>query len=178
MHNPLKNKTPTFCSVIAVLVMLNQERLALSYQCTLLLQQSLVFLNTGQNRRWAAINYSHCCHFVVFLLNLDSILFFKRFQLSSVCSLFHKAFQFLQSESLYFIEIQALAFFIDENSRNFSYLQYMNLPEGFYQITILIIAMGVLWALVVFFTKRGRNFRSSRNKRARKQFQKIGEYFC
>jgi len=45
----------------------------------------------------------------------------------------------------------------------------MNLPEEFYQIIILIIAISVLWTFAIFFTKRGKNFRSSRNKRARRQ---------
>jgi len=46
----------------------------------------------------------------------------------------------------------------------------MNLPDDFYQFIILIIAICVLWAFVVYYTKRGRNFRSSRNKRARRQW--------
>jgi len=46
----------------------------------------------------------------------------------------------------------------------------MNLPDDFYQFFILIGAICVLWTFVIFFTKKGRNFRSSRNKRARRQF--------
>jgi len=44
----------------------------------------------------------------------------------------------------------------------------MNLPEEFYQVIILIIAISVLWTFAILFTKRGKNFRSSRNKRARR----------
>jgi hypothetical protein len=46
----------------------------------------------------------------------------------------------------------------------------MNLPEEFYQITILIIAVSVLFGFAIYFTRKGKNFRSSRNKRARRQF--------
>ena len=38
-----------------------------------------------------------------------------------------------------------------------------------YQITITMILLGVLVAVAAFFTKSGRNFRSSRNRKARKQ---------
>lgn len=46
----------------------------------------------------------------------------------------------------------------------------MNLPDEFYHIIILIIAVSVGMTFVHYFTKNGRNFRSSRNKKARKQF--------
>ena len=38
------------------------------------------------------------------------------------------------------------------------------------QLNYSIIALGVLGAGIAYFTKGGRNFRSSRNRRARKQF--------
>lgn len=46
----------------------------------------------------------------------------------------------------------------------------MNIPEEAYDIFIIIALVGVAMALVSYFTKNGRNFRSSRNKKARKQF--------
>ncbi|WP_298550942.1 hypothetical protein [uncultured Algibacter sp.] len=46
----------------------------------------------------------------------------------------------------------------------------MNIPEEAYQILILVIIVGVAMALVSYFTRSGRNFRSSRNRKARKQF--------
>ena len=46
----------------------------------------------------------------------------------------------------------------------------MNIPEEAYQITILVIVIGIAIAFVSYFTKSGRNFRSSRNRKARKQF--------
>jgi len=46
----------------------------------------------------------------------------------------------------------------------------MNLPEEFYQIVILIMLLGAAMYLVAYLTKSSRNFRSSRNKKARKQF--------
>jgi hypothetical protein len=52
----------------------------------------------------------------------------------------------------------------------FSYLKAMNLPEEAYDIFIYIAVIGVGMALVAYFTRKSRNFRSSRNKRARKQF--------
>ena len=33
-----------------------------------------------------------------------------------------------------------------------------------------VIAVALLWTIVAHFNNRGRNFRSSRNRRARKQF--------
>ena len=47
----------------------------------------------------------------------------------------------------------------------------MNLPKEVYQIIILVIIISVAMTLVSYWTKRGRNFRSRRNKRARKQDQ-------
>jgi len=45
----------------------------------------------------------------------------------------------------------------------------MNLPEEYYQIIVLIVAISIVWTFATYFTKRGKNFRSSRNKRARRQ---------
>jgi len=45
----------------------------------------------------------------------------------------------------------------------------MNLPSEAYEIIILVGLVGAAMYLVSFITKRGRNFGSSRNKRARKQ---------
>ena len=50
-----------------------------------------------------------------------------------------------------------------------SYFKGMNVPDEFYQIIILVVVVGVAMALVGYLTKSGRNFRSSRNKKARKQ---------
>lgn len=46
----------------------------------------------------------------------------------------------------------------------------MNIPEEAYDIFIIIGVIGAVWAFVIYFTKSGRNFRSSRNKKARKQY--------
>lgn len=45
----------------------------------------------------------------------------------------------------------------------------MNIGEEFFEIIIIIAAICVVWTFVIYFTKNGKNFRSSRNKRARKQ---------
>ncbi len=47
----------------------------------------------------------------------------------------------------------------------------MNLPDEFYQIIILVIAISVVWTFVTYFTKTksDKNFRSRRNKRVRRQ---------
>jgi hypothetical protein len=45
----------------------------------------------------------------------------------------------------------------------------MTLPEEFYQLVIAIMALCVLWGVVLYFSKGRIPFRSSRNKRARKQ---------
>ena len=37
-------------------------------------------------------------------------------------------------------------------------------------ILIYVAVIAVVWAIVIFITRKGRNFRSSRNKKARKQF--------
>ena len=46
----------------------------------------------------------------------------------------------------------------------------MNLPDEFYQLIILVIVIGVAMTLVDYLTRSSRNFRSRRNKKARKQF--------
>jgi len=46
----------------------------------------------------------------------------------------------------------------------------MKIPEDAYDFFIIIAIICALWAFVAYFTRKGRNFRSSRNKRARKQF--------
>ncbi len=46
----------------------------------------------------------------------------------------------------------------------------MNLPSEAYEIFIAVIIIGVAMTLVHYLTHRSRNFRSSRNKKARKQF--------
>ena len=46
----------------------------------------------------------------------------------------------------------------------------MNLPSEAYEIIIAVILISVAMILVSYWTKSGRNFRSTRNKRARKQF--------
>lgn len=45
----------------------------------------------------------------------------------------------------------------------------MNLPEDFYQVIILLIIISLVWTFAAYFTKNGKNFRSSRNKKARRQ---------
>lgn len=54
--------------------------------------------------------------------------------------------------------------------KDFLYIEVMNLPEEFYQIVILVILVSVAMTVVSYWTKSGRNFRSSRNKKARRQF--------
>jgi hypothetical protein len=46
----------------------------------------------------------------------------------------------------------------------------MNIPSEAYEIIIAVILISVAMVLVNYFTRHGRNFRSSRNKKARKQF--------
>jgi len=46
----------------------------------------------------------------------------------------------------------------------------MNIPQEALDILIYISAIGVVWAIVIYITRKSRNFRSSRNKKARKQF--------
>ena len=46
----------------------------------------------------------------------------------------------------------------------------MDLPSEAYEVIIVVIVIAVAMTLVGYWTKRGRNFRSSRNKKARKQF--------
>ena len=43
----------------------------------------------------------------------------------------------------------------------------MNLPEDFYQIIILVTVVGIAMSLVSYFTRSSKNFRSSRNRKAR-----------
>jgi len=46
----------------------------------------------------------------------------------------------------------------------------MNIPQEALNLFIYISAIGVVWAIVIYITRKSRNFRSSRNKKARKQF--------
>jgi len=46
----------------------------------------------------------------------------------------------------------------------------MNIPEEALDILIYVAAIGVVWSIVIYITRKSRNFRSSRNKKARKQF--------
>ena len=46
----------------------------------------------------------------------------------------------------------------------------MNIPQEASDILIIIALVGAAMALVSYLTRNGRNFRSSRNKKARKQF--------
>lgn len=46
----------------------------------------------------------------------------------------------------------------------------MNIPSEAYEIIIAVILISVAMTLVSYLTKRSRNFRSTRNRRARKQF--------
>ncbi len=46
----------------------------------------------------------------------------------------------------------------------------MNLPEHLFDLLIPIVLVSVALGLVHYLTKGGRNFRSSRNRKARKQF--------
>ncbi len=48
-------------------------------------------------------------------------------------------------------------------------LIFMNIPSEANEIIIAVILISVVWALVIYLTKNS-NYRSSRNKRARKQF--------
>ncbi|WP_181039992.1 hypothetical protein [Aureitalea marina] len=45
----------------------------------------------------------------------------------------------------------------------------MNLPIEFYEIVIMIVVLGIAMSAVSYWTKGSRNYRSSRNKKARKQ---------
>ena len=45
----------------------------------------------------------------------------------------------------------------------------MDIPGEAYEIIIVIILISAAMIFVSYFTKRGRNFRSRRNKKARKQ---------
>ena len=47
----------------------------------------------------------------------------------------------------------------------------MDLPKEFYDITIAISVVAVGLALVAYLTRNSTNFRSSRNRKARKQHQ-------
>jgi hypothetical protein len=47
----------------------------------------------------------------------------------------------------------------------------MDIPTEAYEILIAVVLISAAMIFVSFFTKRGRNFRSSRNKKARKQDQ-------
>ena len=49
----------------------------------------------------------------------------------------------------------------------------MNIPEEALDITIYIAIVAAGMAFVAYFTRKGRNFRSSRNKKARKQFNEL-----
>ena len=55
-------------------------------------------------------------------------------------------------------------------SKFLSYLKGMNLPKEAYEILIPVVLLALAMAIVSYVTKRGRNFRSHRNKKARKQF--------
>ena len=46
----------------------------------------------------------------------------------------------------------------------------MNIPSEAYEIIIAVILISVAMVLVGYLTNSSRNFRSSRNKKARKQF--------
>jgi hypothetical protein len=46
----------------------------------------------------------------------------------------------------------------------------MNIPDEAFDVLVIVAVVGAAMAFVGYFTKKGRNFRSSRNKRARKQF--------
>jgi hypothetical protein len=46
----------------------------------------------------------------------------------------------------------------------------MNIPQEALDIFIYISPIVVVWAIVIYITRKSRNFRSSRNKKARKQF--------
>jgi|GEM_PF-1942410 len=50
-----------------------------------------------------------------------------------------------------------------------SYLSCMSLPVEFYQIIILVMVISAIWTFVAYFTRNGKNFRSSRNKKAGRQ---------
>ena len=63
---------------------------------------------------------------------------------------------------------QAVYIFIKLNY--LSYLKGMNLPKEAYEILIPVVLLALAMAIVSYITKRGRNFRSRRNKKARKQF--------
>jgi hypothetical protein len=46
----------------------------------------------------------------------------------------------------------------------------MNIPQEALDILIYISTIGVVWAIVIYITRKSSNFRSSRNKKATKQF--------
>ena len=46
----------------------------------------------------------------------------------------------------------------------------MDLPEEVLYMMVTVIALSLALGLVGYLTKDGRNFRSSRNRKARKQF--------
>jgi hypothetical protein len=46
----------------------------------------------------------------------------------------------------------------------------MNIPEEAFDILVIIAIIGAVWTFVIYFTRNGRNFRRTRNKKARKQF--------
>jgi hypothetical protein len=52
----------------------------------------------------------------------------------------------------------------------FLYLKNMDLPKEFFDILYPILIISVGFALVAYMTRKSKNFRSSRNKRAKKQF--------
>lgn len=60
--------------------------------------------------------------------------------------------------------------FLSSYLRYFSYIITMDLPIEFYEILIPVSIISVALVAVHFLTKGSRNFRSSRNKKARKQF--------
>ena len=44
----------------------------------------------------------------------------------------------------------------------------MNLPDEFFDITIIVTLVGIAMALVHYITRDSRDFRGSRNRRARR----------
>jgi hypothetical protein len=49
----------------------------------------------------------------------------------------------------------------------------MDLPKEFYDITIAITVVAVGFAFIAYLTRNSTNFRSSRNRKARRQHQAI-----
>ncbi len=49
-------------------------------------------------------------------------------------------------------------------------LEFINQTNGINIAMASVVAVALLWTIITHFNNRGRNFRSSRNKRARKQF--------